>query len=103
LPEHKESGDLLEEESFDEPMIQAESAFELSEVQDEVAKLRPQLELAAENARKSAVELRQSLCDQQKKVRELTREQREQLRQAERQLKRQMEQMSQKLRNYLDI
>jgi len=103
LPEHKESGDLLEEESFDEPMIQAESAFELSEVQDEVAKLRPQLELAAENARKSAVELRQSLCDQQKKVRELTREQREQLRQAERQLNRQMEQMSQKLRNYLDI
>src|SRR5271157_348073 len=103
LPERKESGDLLEEDSFDEPSFQAESALELSEVQDEVAKLRPQMELAAENARKSAEQLRQSLCDQQKKFREQTTEQREQFREVERQLRQQMEQMSRKLRNWADI
>ena len=104
LPEHKESGDLLEEEGSDEPLIQADTALELSEVQNEVAKLRPQMELAAENSRKSAEQLRQSLCDQQKKFREQTREQREQFREVERQLRQQMEQMSRKLRrNWADI
>ena len=55
LPERKESGDLMQEESFDdEPLIDAESAIELSELRNEIAKLRPQMELAAEDARKSA-------------------------------------------------
>lgn len=70
FPEHKESGDLFEEESFDEPLLNAESALELSQVQSEIAKLRPQMELAAENARKSMEEARKAYCDQQKKFRE---------------------------------
>ena len=104
LPEHKESGDLLEEESFDEPLFQADSGLELSAVQNEVAKLRPEIELAAEDAVKSAAQLRQSLCDQQKKVREQTEKQREQFREVQRQLQRQMERMSREMpRNGLDI
>src|SRR5271169_3536844 len=49
LPDRKESGELLqEEESFDGPVIDAESAVELGELQQEVAELQPQMELAAE-------------------------------------------------------
>ena len=104
LPDRKESGELLDEESFDQPLIQAESALELTEVQNEVAKLRPQIELATENAVKSAAALRQSLCDQQKKLREQTDKQREQFREVQRQLQRQMERMSREMRrNGLDI
>ncbi len=59
LPEHKDSSDLWWEESFsDEPTIEAESALELSKVQGEIAKLRPELELAAENSRKAAESMR---------------------------------------------
>jgi len=104
LPERKESGVLFEEESSDEPLIQAGAALELSQLQGEIAKLRPEMELAAENARKSAQQLRQSLCDQQKKLREQTREQREQFRKEQQQLRQQMEQLSRKLRrNWMDI
>jgi membrane-associated protease RseP (regulator of RpoE activity) len=68
LPERKESGDLIEEES-DDSQINVESRIELGELKSEIAKLRPQMELAVENARKSAVEVRQSLCTQQKNMR----------------------------------
>jgi membrane-associated protease RseP (regulator of RpoE activity) len=104
LPGHRESGDLLEEESFDEPMVEAESALEMSELQNEVAKLGPQTELAAQSALKSAEQLRQSLCEQQKKFRQQTRAQGEQLRREQERLKREMERMSRELRgNGLDI
>jgi hypothetical protein len=69
LPERKESGELLEEES-DDQIIDAESQVELGELQGEIAKVRPQMELAAEDLRKGAKEFRKSLCGQQKKMRE---------------------------------
>jgi serine protease Do len=68
LPDRKESGDLLEEESSDDLWIGADSRVELGELQNEIAKLRPQMELAAKDYRKSAEELRKSLCDQQKET-----------------------------------
>ena len=71
LPDRKESGELLEdEESLEGPLIDAESAVDLSELQQEVAKLRPQMELATEDVRTSVRELRKELCGQQKKVRQ---------------------------------
>jgi serine protease Do len=70
LPEHKESGELLEEEeSLEGPLIDAESAVELTDLRQEVAKLQPQMELAAENARAASRALRGELCEQQRKVR----------------------------------
>jgi serine protease Do len=69
LPERKESGDLLEEES-DDSEIDVESRIELGKLQSEIAKLRPQMELAAQDARKSAKDLSESLCGQQKAMRE---------------------------------
>jgi PDZ domain-containing secreted protein len=78
LPERKESGDLLDEESFDdEPLIDAESYYEMSQVQNEIAKLRPQIELAAQDARRSAREAQRTLCEEQKKFSEKAKQQAE--------------------------
>src|SRR5271165_1650911 len=61
LPDRKESGDLMEEESSDDSGIDAESAVELSNVQQEVAELQPQMELAVEDAQTSVIELEKDL------------------------------------------
>ena len=42
LPEKKESSNWWQEESFDEQPLNAESAYELSKLQSELAKIRPQ-------------------------------------------------------------
>jgi len=79
LPEQKESGELLEEESFDgQPLIQAESALELSKLKDEVANLRPEMELAVETSRKAATEIQKQLCARQRELREQSGKQKEQ-------------------------
>jgi len=93
LPARKESGDLLEEESFDEPLSQTESALAFSEVQNEIARLRPQAELAAESAREMAERLRASLCEQREQLRIQTRQQREQFMREQEQLRRELEWM----------
>jgi serine protease Do len=75
LPERKESGEMIEE-SFEAPELDAETQMELSEVQTEIAKLRPQIELATEQASK---ELRTSLCSQQKNIKKQTDKLRQEL------------------------
>ncbi|MGA7751231.1 MAG: PDZ domain-containing protein [Candidatus Sulfotelmatobacter sp.] len=77
----KESGNLLEEESFgNEPLIQAESALELSKLQNEIASLRPEMELAAANSRKAAEQLREEFRREQREFQRQTEKQREQVR-----------------------
>jgi membrane-associated protease RseP (regulator of RpoE activity) len=96
LPERKESGDLMEEESFSgEPLIDAESYLEMSKVQTEIAKLRPQIELAVQDARRSAQEAQKNLCREQREFREKAR------REAEKQ-KQKFESEQQKLKMQLD-
>jgi len=110
LPERKESGDLMEEEG-DESLIDAESRVELGNLQGEIAKVRPQMELAAEDMRKSAVELQNSLCGDQKKIREqaekLMREvqpQKELLKHEQEKLKMQMDRLRQEMSgNWLEL
>lgn len=105
LPEHKESGALLDEETSDEPLLNAESAQELSKMQSElIAKLRPQMELAAANARKATEAMQKAYCQQQQQLREQTRKQREELRKEQEQLRQKLDLMRQELRrNWLDI
>jgi serine protease Do len=69
LPTRKESGEWIEE-SFELPDLDAETLAELSEAQDEIAKLRPQMELANEEARKVSEEVSKSLCSQKKLMKE---------------------------------
>jgi predicted metalloprotease with PDZ domain len=67
LPESKESGDLMEDES-DDSMIDANSRVELGELEDEIAKVRPEMELAVKGAVDAAEEVRKSLCGEQKNM-----------------------------------
>jgi serine protease Do len=73
LPERKDSGEMIEE-SLEAPELDAERQLELSEVQNEIAKLRPQMELAnqmelaKEESRKASEQLRKALRDRQKKL-----------------------------------
>ena len=95
LPEHnKESGELFEEDSFDsQPWVQAESAFDWSEFNTELAKVRPEMEMvwekAAEQSRKAAEEFSKQVCQQNKEYR------RQSQRESER-LKKNLEQMQEK-------
>ena len=94
LPARKESGDRLEEESFGvEPEIQAESALELSKLRGELAQLRPDMELAAENSRKAAEQLRQELRREQKEFLQQSEKQREQVRKDMENLRQRLRQM----------
>ena len=108
LPESKESGELLEEEdSREEPLVDAESAVDVSELQQEVAELQPQMELATEEARTSVQELRNDLCSEHKKVRRQTEKlknhshiQQKQLKKDQEKMKMELEQMRQELRGH---
>src|SRR5579863_3555979 len=94
LPEHKDSSDLWWEESFEnEPLIRAESALELSKLRNEIASLRPEMELAAENSRKAAGELRKQLRVEQEDILKQTEKQREQLRKDMQNFRHQLEHM----------
>jgi serine protease Do len=63
LPERKESGEM--EESLEMPEIDAEAQVELSELQEEMAQVRPQIELAVKEVQ-SSKEAAKVLCAQQK-------------------------------------
>lgn len=85
LPEHnKESGELFEEDSFDnQPWVQAESAFNLSEMTEKLAKLQPEMEMAwekaAEQSRKASEEWSKQLCQQKKEYSRQSERQKEKL------------------------
>jgi len=69
LPPHGDSGALIDEESLDEPVFNAESEMELSELQDELAEVHPDMNLISEEsegAEQAEGVLRQSLCAQQR-------------------------------------
>ena len=109
LPARKESSLLdLEEESFDEPLLNAESALQMSEITDELAKLRPQMELASQNARKAAEQMQKTFCDQQRKATAKAKveaeKQARQFKREQEKLQRELERMSQEMRkNWLNI
>ena len=111
LPDRKNSGELIEEESLDVPELSAETQTVLREVRNEIANLQPQIELAKENARKASVEVRKSLCEQQqlrdqaeKLSREITPKVQKELEENRRELQRQMEKLRQEMqREWLDI
>ena len=111
LPGRNNSGNMLRE-SFDVPEMDAQSRTELSEVQNEVARMRPQMELAEREIRKSADEMRKSMCEQSKQLREQALKMRqeyrthvqEELRKSQEQMRKQMEQFRREMSSHwLDI
>ena len=126
LPERKDSGGMFDEESFDGADIDSESYVELSDLQNEIARLQPEMELAdkqvrrdtqeaerkaREDQRKAAREMRKSLClqrkqmrDQAAKIREMQPQLEERLRQEQEKLKNKMERLRREMRGeWLDI
>ena len=110
LPARKESGEMMEESS-EVPEIDAETLIEMSQAQDEVAKLRPQMEMAMEESRRWSREMRKSVCDQKKQMKELADKLnrefgpkvREELLKSREKLQREMEQLRLEMSNSLDI
>jgi serine protease Do len=93
LPDRKQSGEVLEEEeSLEGPLIDAESAVELSQFEPYVAQLQPEMKLA-EDSRTAVRELRNDLCGQQRLLRQQTEKLRNQSRLQQKQLKRNQEKL----------
>ena len=68
LPAHKEQSDRLDEEGLEiVPEIQAETELKISELREELAQLRPQMELAIENSRQAAKEINREICPEYRK------------------------------------
>jgi serine protease Do len=73
LPPHKESGYMIDEESLDEPLFNAEEEMEMSQVEEEVAELQPEMELVSDQSERAAEAedaARQAVCEAQKEVQE---------------------------------
>jgi serine protease Do len=90
LPERKDSGEMFEE-SLEAPELDAETQTVLSEVGDEIAKLRPQIELAREESRRASEAVRKTFCDQQKLRQELEPKIQEELQKSREKLQQEME------------
>jgi C-terminal processing protease CtpA/Prc len=94
LPDKKESSILHDEESFNiEPLMQAEAALDMSEMQDKLAELRPQMELAIETSRKTMEKFRADLAKEQKQLCRQTQKQRDKL-------QKQMQELRQEMRHW---
>jgi len=110
LPERKETGDTIEE-SENAPEMKAQTEAELNQAQVEIAKLGPQLELAREESRKMAEEVRKPYCDQEKQFREQVKkfresvepQVREQFEKSRRQLQQEIERWRRGTQSLLDI
>jgi serine protease Do len=89
LPPHKESGYLIDEESMDEPLFDAEEEMEISQAEDEIAELQPEMELVSEQSEQATEAedaVRQAVCEAQQEAQgqqevqeEVQEQQREQL------------------------
>ncbi|HXJ90901.1 MAG TPA: PDZ domain-containing protein [Candidatus Binatia bacterium] len=98
LPAKKEQSDLLDEEGFElGPLIQAESELKISELRDELAQLRPQMELAVENSRRAAEQLTGELCSEQRELRRQAERQKQQIEREMRKLERELQHMREDL------
>lgn len=70
VPERKQSGDLLQEESLEDQDVDSESRVELGDLREELAKVRPEIALAVEDSQRKVVteELCKAAREQQKQL-----------------------------------
>ena len=129
LPERKDSGEWLDEESFDIPDVNAEVNIDLSGIQSEIARLgpdmasaardltlrtaeierlRPEIENAQREAERAAEQARKELSGHRAEVQQLEREMRQRSRELrqqvleqQRQLREQQKKLEQRLRHEL--
>lgn len=92
LPPRKESGDLMQEESFTEDPLNSESVLQLSKL-DELAQLREQGALFSAQGREAMKEARKEFCKQQKAFKEQSQRQWQQMQKNMESLRKQLLQM----------
>lgn len=68
LPERKDSSKMLDIEDAEDELADAESYYDAAEIQEEMAKIRPDIKLAVQEAGKAQEEVRDSLCQAQKEM-----------------------------------
>lgn len=91
LPPRRESGELFGDEGISIPDIQGEVQLE---IESQMARLRPQMELARQQARRAGEEARKALLQHQKELRQQMRERgseiRDQIREQQREIQREL-------------
>jgi serine protease Do len=115
LPQPKDSSNIFEE-SFELPDFDAETRIDLSEMQSEMAHLRPELELASQEARRvvesvrpQIEQARRALCGHrdepkmvQKEMRQRAREMRQQVQERHHRLRERQKKYQEQLRHELN-
>jgi serine protease Do len=95
LPDRRDSGKLLDIEDDEDALADAETYLDIDEIQKEMAKVRPDIEMAVQEAGKAEQEVRKSLCQAQKEYKRQSERQRRQLKKQQEELMKQLEQMRQ--------
>jgi len=95
LPDRKDSGKMLDIEDDEDSLADAGAYYDIEEMQKEMAKVRPDIEMAVQEAGKAEQEVRKSLCQAQKGYKRQSERQRRQLKKQQDELMKQLEQMRQ--------
>ena len=103
LPERKDSSKLLDIEDDEDELADAESYNDIAEMQEEMARVRPDIEMAVQEANEAAQEVGKSLCRAQKEMKHQSERQRRQFKKQQDELMRQLEQMRQMRAVPLDL
>lgn len=94
LPERKDSSKLLDIEDDEDELANAES-YDAADMQEEMAKIRPDIEMAVQEAGRAEQEVRESLCQAQKEMKHQSERQRKQFKKQQDEWMKQLEQMRQ--------
>ena len=95
LPERKDSSKVLGIEDAEDSLADAESYYDMAEVQEEMAKIRPDIEMAVQEAGKAQEQVRESLCKAQKGAKHQAERAQKQFKKQQDQWMRQLEQLRQ--------
>lgn len=95
LPERKDSSKMLDIEDAEDELADAESYYDAAEIQEEMAKIRPDIKLAVQEAGKAQEEVRDSLCQAQKEMKHQSERQRKQFKKQQDEWMKQLEQLRQ--------
>ncbi|MGB8065292.1 MAG: PDZ domain-containing protein [Candidatus Sulfotelmatobacter sp.] len=95
LPDRNDSSQLLNIEDDEDSLADAQAYYNMAEVQKEIAKVRPDMEIAGQEASKAAQEVRESLCRAQREIKHQSECQRKQFKKQQEELMKQLEQMRQ--------
>jgi C-terminal processing protease CtpA/Prc len=94
LPDRKQSS--VFDESFELPDIDAEAHIDLSNLNSQMAKLRPQMELAVKQAQEAIKQVQKEMC---RSSQEMRKQQKQQMQEQRKELKKQKDSLQNELRD----